>query len=145
MKKVFLLILGLVSLAINAQAEVYEADASTIESVTGSNYRYPVVIDFYATWCGPCQYYSPIVAETADKYSEKVIFLKVDIDNNPDLCDQFNIQCVPTTIIIYNRKNKHLRYEGTMEASELSDAINEALNKQSANQNNPINSVFNRR
>lgn len=59
----------------------------------------PVVVDFYATWCGPCRLVTPILEELSDKYKQ-VRFYKVDIDESPDVAEQFAVAGVPTLVLI---------------------------------------------
>ena len=58
-----------------------------------------VLVDFWATWCKPCQIQGPIVAELAEQYKGKLIVGKCDIDENRDLANTYNIQSIPTIII----------------------------------------------
>jgi len=60
----------------------------------------PVVIDFFATWCGPCKATAPIVEELAKEYAGKIDFYKVDVDQEPELSAVFNIRSVPTLLFI---------------------------------------------
>jgi len=55
----------------------------------------PVFVDFWATWCGPCQMVSPIVEELAKEYEDKVNFVKVDVDQNKELASKYNILINP--------------------------------------------------
>ncbi len=61
----------------------------------------PVMLDFYATWCGPCQMVSPIVDEIASEYPRYKV-CKVDVDNEPQLAQQFGIVSIPTILVINN-------------------------------------------
>ena len=60
-----------------------------------------VFVDFYAAWCGPCKFTSPIIEDLAesDQYKHKVSFVKVDVDANQELASQYNIFSIPTFII----------------------------------------------
>ncbi|MDY5900353.1 MAG: thioredoxin domain-containing protein, partial [Candidatus Limisoma sp.] len=58
------------------------------------------VIDFYATWCGPCRALSPLVDKAANEYAGKVDFYKVDIDKVPELAQLFGIQSIPVLLFI---------------------------------------------
>lgn len=60
----------------------------------------PVVIDCYATWCGPCKMFAPIFDRVAAKYADRVDFVKVDTDEQPDFAAHFDVMNVPTLIVI---------------------------------------------
>ena len=66
------------------------------------NSNHPVFVDFWATWCGPCQMVSPIVEELAKEYEDKVNFVKVDVDQNKELASKYNILSIPTLAIFRN-------------------------------------------
>ena len=59
----------------------------------------PVVVDFFATWCGPCRMVAPVLEELSGSYGEKVKFVKVDIDESPKIAEQFAVTGVPTLVI----------------------------------------------
>ena len=62
-----------------------------------------ILIDFFATWCGPCRMVSPIVDEIADEHPEFVV-AKVDVDQNPDLAGEFGVMSIPTLVVIKDGK-----------------------------------------
>ena len=64
----------------------------------------PVFVDFWATWCGPCQRISPIVEELTKEYEDKVNFVKVNVDQNNDLARKYNIFSIPTLAIFKDGK-----------------------------------------
>ena len=59
----------------------------------------PVLVDFYATWCGPCKAMGPVIEELGKELKGKVRVLKVDVDKNQAVASQYNVQAVPTLII----------------------------------------------
>lgn len=62
--------------------------------------KLPVVIDFNATWCGPCQRFAPIFEETAKAYKGKAIFMSVDVDKAPEAARQFEVSAIPQVSIL---------------------------------------------
>lgn len=62
----------------------------------------PLVIDFWAEWCGPCRMVGPIVEELAAEYADKVTIGKVDVDNNDDITSKYGIRNIPTILFIKN-------------------------------------------
>ncbi len=59
-----------------------------------------VLVDFYATWCGPCKMQSPILHEFKEEVNDKVEIIKVDVDQNPDIAKEFGILSIPTLLLI---------------------------------------------
>jgi thioredoxin 1 len=59
----------------------------------------PLVVDFYADWCGPCKVVSPIIEELSKEYAGRVSFAKVDTDDNQDLAARYNVMGIPTVMI----------------------------------------------
>jgi thioredoxin 1 len=67
----------------------------------------PVLIDFHALWCGPCKVQSPILKEVASEMGDKIKVIKIDVDQNPELANQYQIQGVPTLMIFQNGQIKY--------------------------------------
>ena len=64
------------------------------------NSKLPVMIDFYADWCGPCQALMPIVEELSGEYDGKVKIVKVNVDDSPELSEKFGVMSIPTLIFL---------------------------------------------
>jgi thioredoxin 1 len=64
----------------------------------------PVVVDFYATWCGPCRQLAPIMDSLADQYAGKIKFVKVNVDKSPKLAQQFQVEGIPMLVFLQNGK-----------------------------------------
>lgn len=64
----------------------------------------PVIVDFWASWCGPCRMLAPIVAEIAEENEGKIKVCKVNVDDEPELANRFGIASIPTVLIFKNGK-----------------------------------------
>jgi thioredoxin len=89
----------------------------------------PCIIDFYATWCGPCKMLSPIMEELAQEYAGKVDFYKIDTDQEQELAAYFGIQSIPT-ILFCPMGDKPQIAQGALPKETLKQAIDEVLMKQ---------------
>ena len=86
----------------------------------------PVLVDFYADWCGPCKTMSPIVEQVASQYSGKLKVIKVNVDNNQAAAQQFRVQGVPT-FILFKQGQQVWRQSCAMPANVLAQAVQQAL------------------
>lgn len=82
----------------------------------------PVIVDFFAEWCGPCKTMSPILKQVKDMQGDKVRIIKVDVDKNNALAMQYSIQSVPTLMIFKNGKQMW-RQSGVINAGELNKIV----------------------
>lgn len=82
----------------------------------------PVIVDFFAEWCGPCKTMSPILKQVKDMQGDKVRIVKVDVDKNNALAMQYSIQSVPTLMIFKNGKQLW-RQSGIINAGELNKIV----------------------
>lgn len=85
----------------------------------------PVLVDFYATWCGPCKYQAPILDRVAHEVGEKAHILKIDVDRNPQVMERYGIRGVPTLIIFRNGKVVW-RASGVKQQDELVQLLRQA-------------------
>lgn len=83
----------------------------------------PVLVDFFATWCGPCKMMSPILDDVKKRVGENASIIKIDVDKNPQAAATYQVRGVPTLILFKNGKPLW-RQSGVVPANELEKLIN---------------------
>lgn len=144
MKKIFICLVALVALVAcnnksdeqannNAEAEQVEAvaedapDDGWLKQTTLMANK-PMVVDFFATWCGPCKELEPVLKELEMKYKDKVIFQRIDVDQRPELAQEFNIQAIPMLMFI-TPKGEYQTIIGYQDAPVIEAKIAELITR----------------
>ena len=86
----------------------------------------PAVIDFYATWCGPCKMMSPILDEISKEYEGKINIYKVNVDKEADLASVFGIRSIPSLLFVPMKKEPSM-VQGAMQKNELKKLVDDIL------------------
>jgi thioredoxin 1 len=87
------------------------------------NQEKPVLVDFFAEWCGPCKMMSPILKEVKDDLGEKISIIKIDVDKNQKLALKYDVRGVPT-FVLYKSGQQVWRQSGMVQKNELITIIN---------------------
>ena len=95
-------------------------DENFTEAVLNTNK--PVLVDFWAPWCAPCRALTPIVDALADQYAGAVQFMKVNVDDNPQVAQRYGVQAIPTLIVFRGGEEKQ-RMVGVSRKEVIAQAI----------------------
>lgn len=96
------------------------------QTVVEASKEKPVLVDFFASWCGPCQIQAPIVEEVSEVISEKAIVGKLNTENAMEVAKQFGIMSIPT-IIIFKDGNPAERFTGVQDKETLVESLNKHI------------------
>lgn len=100
----------------------YEANPTTFEFLG----ERPALIDFYATWCGPCKALAPVIEALSEEYEGRVDFYKIDVDQEEELAALFNVRSIPTLIFVPMKGGPQIT-QGAMPQNQLREAIENIL------------------
>jgi len=109
---------------------IHVTDAAFEQAVLKS--PLPVIVDFWAPWCGPCRMVAPILDKIAKEQSGKLIVAKVNTDENPEWATRFGVQGIPTMLFIANGKLVH-RQVGAMPEGMLREVLGQFMDVVKAN------------
>ena len=102
----------------NLSSETFESEINSADK--------PILVDFWAEWCGPCKMIAPILEEIADEQEGTIKIAKVDVDSSPELAQKFEIMSIPT-LIVFNNGEPTKRLVGAQGKHQLLDAISEFI------------------
>jgi thioredoxin 1 len=100
---------------------VHTTDGNFDADVVNNNK--PVLVDFWAEWCGPCKAIAPLLDEVADEYADKLDIAKLNIDENPGVAQKFGIRSIPT-LILFKDGAIQAQKLGAISKSQLTEFIN---------------------
>lgn len=88
----------------------------------------PVLVDFYATWCGPCQMLAPVLKQVKDNLGDRIKIIKIDVDKNQNLASKYQVRGVPT-MLLFQEGKQLWKQSGVLSKEEITRIILEKTNK----------------
>jgi len=103
---------------------IHVTDATFENAVLNS--ALPVIVDFWAPWCGPCKMLSPVLDQAAKTYAGKLIVAKVNVDDDDEMAGQYGVQSIPTMLFVKNGKVQ-FTHTGFIPAAQLDGLVQDLL------------------
>lgn len=107
-------------------AEMTFTDSNFQQEVIEASAKKPVLVDFFAVWCGPCKAQSPIVDEVSKELGDSAVVGKIDVDENPDTAQKFQVMGIPSLKIFRNGEVVE-EFTGLQQRATLTDALKKHL------------------
>jgi thioredoxin 1 len=104
---------------------IADVDGKTFEQEVLKS-KTPVIIDFWATWCGPCRIFSPTIEEVSKEYEKKIKFMKMDVDKNENIASEYSIMSIPSVLYFEKGEVKSMSV-GAVPKAELKKWIESNL------------------
>ncbi len=105
-----------------------QSKESSVNAKVGSAQKL-VLIDFYATWCGPCKAMTPVMEQMEQKYGDRIEFQKVDVDQNEELARKYNVMSIPNIVILSPDEEVLENIVGYHDADEMEEILSKVLEK----------------
>lgn len=105
-----------------------QSKESSVKAKVGSAQKL-VLIDFYATWCGPCKAMTPVMEQMEQKYGDRIEFQKVDVDQNEELARKYNVMSIPNIVILSPDEEVLENIVGYHDADEMEEILNKVLER----------------
>ena len=87
----------------------------------------PMLIDFYADWCGPCRMIMPYIAELAETYSDRAVIARCNVDDSPEIAGRYGVRNIPTVLFIKDGRVFHQIYRGASSNEQMYQKISDTL------------------
>ena len=104
---------------------IVELTTATFDETIGASDR-PIVVDFWAEWCGPCKMIAPTLAEISDEHGEHITIAKLNVDENPEVAMKFSVMSIPT-LLVFDRGEVSKRLVGAKSKGALLQELDEFL------------------
>jgi thioredoxin 1 len=106
-------------------AAILNLSTATFDETVAASDK-PVIVDFWAEWCGPCKVIAPILGDLASELDDRVTVAKVNVDDNPELAMRYNVMSIPT-LLVFSGGEVHKRLVGAKGKSQLLQELDEFL------------------